>query len=605
MLSMFIKNDKSIEYDKKETDNNKKNKKNIMKRFWADKRSYKTRFILALFSSLLMYFTVIIAGPFDIVTSNKSSFVFTIGDIILPLLMLFSVAVIITTVLLAFLRGFFFNFMSSLLFAIAVMLFIQGMFLNKDLGALDGAEINWKQYQSFSYTNLFVWGAVIMLVSCFLVDYKKIWEKVLKFVPIIMIAMQLSIMASALPRILNTIKIDRGLILSTENEFMLSSKENTVVFIIDWFSQDTMYDMIEKYPDVLDGFKDFTRYDNYSSEIAWTFYATPFLMNGTTYDTNKKYEEYLATNFTTPKAQSLYSALRKANYKTQVFTDIGVCTTNFEQVKDKIDNIRQIEEITLDKTKAIKNILKVSLFRYAPHEFKKEFWTNDEDFANIIKIEEKLGYTNYYFNDTEFYQRLKTNRIYLQDDNNSFTFYHMHGAHAPFWMNSMGERSGENNILREDQSRGVMRIIEEYMNQMKEFGIYENSNIIIVADHGSNDWGDRFNAACVFMLKQSGISYDKVQISNAPVAQVDMLATYAVMMNLDVSYKDLGRPVFDYKENEERTRIIRHWIKSDKFPETNGRLNALTSYSFTGHAYDFNLTYAEPYEILPLIDSYN
>ena len=70
----------------------------------------------------------------------------------------------------------------------------------------------------------------------------------------------------------------------------------------------------------------------------------------------------------------------------------------------------------------------------------------------------------------------------------SYRFYHMYGAHNPYhmsedcvWVNKDGDMMS--------QSKGSMKIVFEYVEQLKSLGggdMYENATIIITADHGQN-----------------------------------------------------------------------------------------------------------------------
>ena len=138
---------------------------------------------------------------------------------------------------------------------------------------------------------------------------------------------------------------------------------------------------------------------------------------------------------------------------------------------------------------------------------------------------------------------------------------------------------------------------------MKALGIYERANIIVMADHGANIGGD-FNPAALFMLKQAGEAHAETQVSNAPVAQEDLWPTLASLMGLDWACPDGGRPVFDYREDEQRERITYHWIRSPDYPPTDRQYNALAAYRFTDHALRVNMAVEAPWAVYPVADSY-
>ena len=55
-------------------------------------------------------------------------------------------------------------------------------------------------------------------------------------------------------------------------------------------------------------------------------------------------------------------------------------------------------------------------------------------------------------------------------------------AHPPFILNEYAEEVPSDSTTQLKQARGVLHIIEEYISQLKEEGIYDNTAIIIMAD---------------------------------------------------------------------------------------------------------------------------
>jgi len=95
---------------------------------------------------------------------NQVFFPFYRVDLLLSM-SLFSLAVlVITTAFLALLKGKVFDIGIGLILAVSLGLFIQGNYLNIDLGRLDGALINWDQYQNESFWNLLIWLLIIFLI---------------------------------------------------------------------------------------------------------------------------------------------------------------------------------------------------------------------------------------------------------------------------------------------------------------------------------------------------------------------------------------------------------------------------------------------------------
>ena len=68
-----------------------------------------------------------------------------------------------------------------------------------------------------------------------------------------------------------------------------------------------------------------------------------------------------------------------------------------------------------------------------------------------------------------------------------------------------------------------LEIIYDYLNQMRELGIYKNSTIIITTDHGYSGGGSPLDlphgtAVPIFIVKPSGLDNQAIQFSEAPIS---------------------------------------------------------------------------------------
>lgn len=144
----------------------------------------------------------------------------------------------------------------------------------------------------------------------------------------------------------------------------------------------------------------------------------------------------------------------------------------------------------------------------------------------------------------------------------AFRFYHLKGAHPSFNMDENCREAGSDRN-RISQSKGSMKIVYEYMQEMKKLGVYDDATIIITADHGQNDTniGEQSADPAIYDLTASPILYvklpnehnDRVKYSNAPVSHTEFAATIinAVGANPDL----YGRMFSQISEEESRERL--------------------------------------------------
>ena len=94
----------------------------------------------------------------------------------------------------------------------------------------------------------------------------------------------------------------------------------------------------------------------------------------------------------------------------------------------------------------------------------------DEKAENTFVWDDKIFYNDYLNQDVEI-----TNQ-------NEFKFIHIEGAHHPF--NCDKNLNDIENGTYEDKIEASFTIIEKYIGYLKENGVYDNTAIIIMADHG-------------------------------------------------------------------------------------------------------------------------
>ena len=111
---------------------------------------------------------------------------------------------------------------------------------------------------------------------------------------------------------------------------------------------------------------------------------------------------------------------------------------------------------------------------------------------------------------------------------------------------------------------GDFHIIEDYIQRMQELGIYEDSTIIITADHGGGvknlreDLEIPLPICPVFLVKEAGKGTEEpFRISDAPVSHEDLFPTILAAYGLGYGeFADNGQPVYEIAEDAQRERYF-------------------------------------------------
>ena len=88
-----------------------------------------------------------------------------------------------------------------------------------------------------------------------------------------------------------------------------------------------------------------------------------------------------------------------------------------------------------------------------------------------------------YFHDLRFSKYLDTHSITADSSNKTFSFIHLNCCHTI--VDEVAELhglEGENDVYK--TTRGDFEILFKYFRQMKEAGVFDNSTIIVMGDHG-------------------------------------------------------------------------------------------------------------------------
>lgn len=495
--------------------------------------------ISGLWVSLFIAVTFGIFGPLGIYLTNISEFWFSIGDIWW---------IVLLGGLLLFLVFFCMSFMFKgrgreifvcLIFGASFGFYVQGNWINIDYGLLDGKNIDWSKYTGAAIMNTLIWVLCIILPFAFRLIIPRLWKSIIKYMVLFLVLLQVVTLGTLLVTA-NINQNDSDTYLSTEGEFSLSKNKNIVIFILDAFDTSYFKALLEENPEAAVTFKNFTYYPDTVAGAALTKVALPAILTGMPYTVPMSYKDYIEYAYTQTE---LYKTLKRYNYSTGIYT---LTTFVPSSQKDLIDNLSTGKSKIGSHSLLTKHLYQLTAFRYMPHLLKSNFWVYSGVFEELRHGSNTESYST---SNVKFYQRLLDNRITADDKYNAFRFYYLQGAHPPYDMNEYAQQVPSDETSQLQQAKGSLHIIEEYMTQLKDAGIYDNTTILIMADHG--DVGHHHNP--LFMMKLSGESME-FEISYAPLSYYDLHAT--LLSIITGNERDYGDTVFDFEEGDKRLRYF-------------------------------------------------
>ena len=563
------------------------------------KRTFKERLPTALFPSLSLSFILFFFGPLDLSYNAKNFVEYTVLEILPSYLGLWGLSFIFLFLVSWLTGGKMHAFFCSLFTGLTIAFYIQGNWLNIDLGALDGQTILWQNYSNKAIFNFFVFSIIVSIP--FLIHFfsRKVWKTAIIFISSLLIIMQfipLSIKVFDDWKS-NSLKSSHY-IMSKDLEYEVG-QENIIVFILDQTGPEEMNKTLERYPNVLEPFRDFQYFTNYGTVFTGTFPGGAYLLTHDFYDWTIQPEEWLKQAWNSDDAVNFYKQMAEHGWTSRLFNPARYVIGDLENAYDKFSNIEKIygpQEFSIDRT-AFRKLVKLSFYRYFPLIMKAPFWIYTAELNEMKQLTENEKP----WNSADSMQKYLENGLKINKDKKVYTVYHYDGAHAPFEIKENGRRirhEQPQEVGLQGQLAGYFYGISQYIQQMKDYHVYDNSTIIITTDHGNF-----YNTHSLFMIKPKNQRQTEMSYSNAPVSQSEFMETIAESAGLEKG--QFGKSVFDFSDNEQRERCIYiRWLDSS-FPVIPGKTqNVIREFCYVGDndsLYNMivNNEYNESYPLVP------
>ncbi len=574
----------------KNDDNQNKNKRaegrfsKKWKSLVREKRSFRWRLALAALASFAFSYTLLIFGPYEIYIKNMDYCTFSFNDLVGPMALLgFTVFALLTLFLLVF-RGRLFTGAVSLIFAGTVAAYLQANFLSIDFGALDGSSVAWADYTLPMLFNALIWGLVLLCPFAVAYFSKKIWGRMVVFVSVLLIGMQSVGLVSLLLDV-NLTDVSKEGYLSRDTIYEVSPKNNVVVFLLDRFDQLYADEQLEKNPDFYDKFSGFTFYRNTTGSYSRTFPSVAYFLTGIPCDYTIPNSEYFKKAW---DETTFLKDIREAGYLSKVYTEVNYVLGDIDYAREEIDNIGD-KPRTVNVRRMITSMLTLSAYRYCPTAMQPFFRLYTGELQDIAQLEDESLYASdiYSTNDVRFFHDLKEKGITVNKDSaGSFIFYHMQGSHDPYIMDENGNRITGAETTMYQQTKGNLNIILKYIDELKRLGLYDDTTLIITADHGWTGTLERLDKPRLISLfvKPKGADLTKpLALSDAPVCQDNIRPTILRALGIDSSA--YGPAIEDITEGDD---VVRYFYMSGANKFLTNRDTNLVTYEIRGDAKNFD-----------------
>ncbi|KJS12091.1 MAG: hypothetical protein VR67_11515 [Peptococcaceae bacterium BRH_c8a] len=518
------------------------------------KKAFNTICVVLFFS-----LTTLLFGPLCIYLNNVNEFSFLLSDVWFILLGIALVCIIFLTLIIFLIKNSFHKSIISLLFSIALMLWLQGNILVWDYGVLDGKEINWDNYKIYGFIDSVAW--VLFLSVAF---KKRVYiYKVAAKLSIALILIQTFTLF--LTWFQNPDQPDwKKYSINGEQIYNFSSKKNVIILVLDTYQSDIFQELINEHHDYLDIFKGFTYYRNSIGGFPTTYPSVPLILTGSYYDNSITMQEYIKKSYLN---QSVPLVLKQNGFLVDLFPNVKQTI----YYNDEIASNFIMANGSNNKKQSLKKIYYITLYRFSPQYIKEHIF-----FKFNYYINNEIKEVDFILDDLDFANNIECNSE-VNIEKSVFKFYHLRGTHPPFNLNERLEKVNLN-YNRDGykvQARASLEIINRFLNALRNNGVYDNSMIFIVGDHGLGSFGVNVQVSGYFQdnidkglkgltsnnIIASGIplilvkpfnSIQSMRISDAPVCLADIPKT--IFTELKIVNDFPGISMFDISESEVRER---------------------------------------------------
>lgn len=493
-------------------------------------------------AALFLIVTYVVYTPSSLFLANINEFSISYRKVV-PLLaaMAFIFMAGIYVVSLCFLNEKNVIYYIALLFSIATGAYVQGNFLNPSFATLDGAEINWASYHKE------VWISGCFWVLCFVVIFmlafwqKEKLEKGIKYIAYFVSAVQMVSLAVLV--VMNPLdgNVDRGF--TKEDEFTVGSEENIILFVVDTLQTAALDEYLASEAYEEGRLDDFTFFENAVAGGAPTRAAMPLLLTGVEYDPAQTLDEYREEAWS---ETTLYDDLHENGYDVRFYSGLQYIAGFSDET---VENYGVTGEHWIgDYIKFSRKLYTLVNFNLMPQILKEYFWLSTDELTEEIEASD----VGYMFDDVRFYQDMQASGPLQVNYGKTFRLYHLTGVHAPYTMTENVEYAGENIQTSEQQVlQGIMKIIYRYLDEIKAAGVYEESTIIIMGDHGRHGEGNPETNPAV-LIKLPGETHTLAR-NSAPVHFRNVVATMAGTAIED--YSAYGPSVYDITAESDVERL--------------------------------------------------
>lgn len=527
-----------------------------------------------------LVFTVLLYPFFETYITNLDEFSFSLSEVVKY------VVIIVLSIYILFNLFIFFGekqykIIVSGMTILAICSYLQGMFLNSHLFLMDGKELDWST--NLIAINLLLWFALVLIIGFAFTKNKNNIMNIVFGISGIMLAMQLVGGITLFFSAGNSVaaKTTKQDYFSKEGLYTVANENNVIIFVLDTFDIDYWNQIIDEEPDFAEPLEGFISFPDTVSQFSRTYPSIPYMLSEQLYFYEISQAEY---NDNAVPSCKIWKELLDNDYQLYFYEESEeyIGSEIRKKAKNYVEEGKELSK-NISFEGVLLSMMHLSGYRTMPYLLKANYLYTSEMINGMVVTE--ISYDKPVFNtlDGIVYQEFDEGLTFT-DEKNAFKFIHLNGAHAPYYLdrNCNMVDYKDSNLL--EQCRGSMELVYKYLEELKRLDKYEDSMIIITADHGENYVTEELeqNTNPILFIKPMNNDNDKLEISDVYASQNDILPTIASQLGLEYD-KEWGLDLLHTNGEDKLRKRYHYYAVVENSLQTKNR-----TYEIIGSSLDFN-----------------
>ena len=548
-------------------------------------RDLRTRVRTVLFPALLGPCQVLLFGPLTVHTTNRAEFLAPFWSLALQWVWWLAPVVGTLVAIGLILPARWFARYVAVLFAIGVLLWIQGNILLADYGPLDGGGLDLTTHAWRAPFELGLWiGAIALAAGCAAAIAKTapVASQALLAVQFIVL-----LLPAVMPTAPSTSAASPRWRLPPPEIYQLSGTRNLIHIVLDMFPTERFVAIVDADRSTFDrDLSGFTVFADHLGAFPTTKASMPAMLTGVAYRNEMPFDAFLEHRV----QRSVFHAFGQHGFHSRSLSFLGrdhpsASLPGVETaIRYSIPSPYSSHRDYLDLAAA--QLLDLSLFRHAPHGVKARIYRDQQWLVQPRVAARRQVVAERPVASAKFLSEF-TRRVTLGGDDPVYTFLHLMTPHPPIAINAdctyLGGRQAITVENYTAQARCALSGVRALLNRLRELDLYDSSAILLTSDHGmrmrmfrpdddpvrgmSSPAGDLGrivpSATPLLAIKPAG-STGPLQTSYAPTAITDIPATMFDLAGLP-NILGRGESAFALEAATPRTRTYAHhsWHNGD------------------------------------------